>query len=58
MKIIIQRVKSASVTVGEETRSINAGICVLLGIREDDFSADADYIVGKILNSRLFDDAN
>lgn len=59
MKAIIQRVTQASVTVGEETvSSIGRGLCVLLGISIDDTQKDADYIVRKILNLRLFEDEN
>ncbi|KAM3622937.1 uncharacterized protein V6R79_005059 [Siganus canaliculatus] len=59
MRAIIQRVTTASVTVGEEqVSSIGRGLCVLLGISTDDTQRDADYIVRKILNLRLFDDEN
>lgn len=59
MKAIIQRVTQASVTVGEETvSSIGRGLCVLLGISLDDTQKDADYLVRKILNLRLFEDEN
>ncbi|XP_061763644.1 D-aminoacyl-tRNA deacylase 1 isoform X1 [Nerophis ophidion] len=59
MKAIIQRVTRASVTVGDEQiSSIGRGVCVLLGISVDDTHADAEYIVRKILNLRLFEDEN
>lgn len=59
MKAIIQRVTKASVTVGEEQVSaIGRGLCVLLGISMDDTQKDAEYIVRKILNLRLFEDEN
>ncbi|XP_026159070.1 D-aminoacyl-tRNA deacylase 1 [Mastacembelus armatus] len=59
MKAIIQRVTKASVTVGEEqVSSIGRGLCVLLGISVEDTQKDADYIVRKILNLRLFEDEN
>uniref|UniRef100_A0A3B4AL19 D-aminoacyl-tRNA deacylase n=1 Tax=Periophthalmus magnuspinnatus TaxID=409849 RepID=A0A3B4AL19_9GOBI len=59
MKAIIQRVTKASVTVGEEqVSSIGRGLCVLLGISVDDTQKDADYIVRKLLNLRLFEDEN
>ncbi|KAI3352649.1 hypothetical protein L3Q82_019293, partial [Scortum barcoo] len=45
--------------VGEEqVSSIGRGLCVLLGISAEDTQRDADYIVRKILNLRLFDDEN
>ncbi|XP_069023639.1 D-aminoacyl-tRNA deacylase 1 [Embiotoca jacksoni] len=59
MKAIVQRVTGASVTVGEERiSSIGRGLCVLLGISVEDTQKDADYIVRKILNLRLFEDEN
>ncbi|XP_057699733.1 D-aminoacyl-tRNA deacylase 1 isoform X2 [Corythoichthys intestinalis] len=59
MKAIIQRVTRASVTVGGETiSSIGQGLCVLLGISVEDTHTDAEYIVRKILNLRLFEDEN
>ncbi|XP_070683970.1 D-aminoacyl-tRNA deacylase 1 [Pempheris klunzingeri] len=59
MKAIIQRVTKASVTVGEEqVSSIGRGLCVLLGISVEDTHRDAEYIVRKILNLRLFEDEN
>ncbi|XP_054634276.1 D-aminoacyl-tRNA deacylase 1 [Dunckerocampus dactyliophorus] len=59
MKAIIQRVTRASVTVGDaQISSIGRGVCVLLGISVDDTHADAEYIVRKILNLRLFEDEN
>ncbi|AWP06245.1 D-tyrosyl-tRNA(Tyr) deacylase [Scophthalmus maximus] len=57
MKAIIQRVTAATVTVGEEqVSSIGRGLCVLLGISVEDTRKDADYLVRKILNLRLFED--
>ncbi|XP_028273917.1 D-aminoacyl-tRNA deacylase 1 [Parambassis ranga] len=59
MRAIVQRVTKASVTVGEEqVSSIGRGLCVLLGISVEDTQRDAEYIVRKILNLRLFEDEN
>ncbi|KAG7486542.1 hypothetical protein JOB18_033269 [Solea senegalensis] len=59
MKAVIQRVNKAVVTVGEEqVSSIGRGLCVLLGLSTEDTQRDADYIVRKILNLRLFEDEN
>jgi D-tyrosyl-tRNA(Tyr) deacylase len=56
MKAIIQRVASASVIVDEKIiSSIGRGICVLIGIGQDDVDEDIEYIVRKLLNLRLFD---
>lgn len=57
MRAVIQRVAKASVTVGEEVvGSIERGLCVLVGIHKSDTEADRDFIVRKILNTRLFED--
>lgn len=59
MRAVIQRVRQASVTVGDELiSSIGRGLCVLIGIHKNDTPADIEFIVRKILNSRLFEDAN
>jgi len=59
MKAIIQRVTKASVSVGDDTiSSIGRGLCVLLGISRNDTDKDAEFMIRKILNLRLFDDEN
>ncbi|CAB1344617.1 unnamed protein product [Coregonus sp. 'balchen'] len=59
MKAIIQRVTTASVSVGElQISSIGRGLCVLLGISMEDTQKDVNYMVRKILNLRLFEDEN
>ncbi len=58
MKAVIQRVKRCSVEVGERTAgSIEDGLLVLLGIGPDDTGRDADYLLNKIINLRIFEDA-
>ncbi len=59
MRVLIQRVKNASVTVyGEntDTRSIGQGMTILLGIEEADGEDDINWLVNKIVNLRIFDD--
>jgi len=57
MRAVIQRVSRAQVSVGEEVvGKIGAGLLVLLGIAKTDTQADADYLAGKIVGLRLFDD--
>ncbi|MFI3295125.1 MAG: D-aminoacyl-tRNA deacylase [Rikenellaceae bacterium] len=57
MKIVIQRVSEAQLHIGGELySSISGGVVVLLGITHDDTSADADYLVSKMLSLRIFDD--
>jgi D-aminoacyl-tRNA deacylase len=57
MRIVIQRVKEARVEVnGQVTGTISTGLVVLLGIAKNDSYQDADYLVEKILNLRIFPD--
>lgn len=57
MRAVIQRVKSSSVTVDDRViGSIDKGINLLLGIKEDDTEADMDYIINKVVNLRIFED--
>ena len=59
MRVVLQRVKEASVTVNEEiTGKIGAGLLILAGFEAADTSADIDWMVGKILRLRLFSDEN
>lgn len=59
MRSVVQRVSRASVTVdGEITGEIGRGLLVLLGVTHADNDKDADYLVDKIVNLRIFDDAN
>ncbi len=59
MRIIIQRVNKASIKIDDkEERSIAKGIVVLLGIEEKDEVSDADWLISKMLNLRIFDDIN
>jgi D-aminoacyl-tRNA deacylase len=57
MRAVIQRVKSAQVIVNEKIiGSIGFGLLVLLGISREDNRDDADYLVEKTSNLRIFDD--
>ncbi|WP_347219529.1 D-aminoacyl-tRNA deacylase [Chryseobacterium sp.] len=57
MKIVIQRVSEASVKVdGKIVGEIEKGLMLLVGIDENDEKADADWLVQKILNLRIFGD--
>jgi D-aminoacyl-tRNA deacylase len=59
MIAVIQRVSQASVTIENEVvASIHAGILLLLGIEDDDTQEDIDWLSSKIVNLRIFDDAN
>ena len=57
MKVVIQRVTKASVTINNEIyNKIDNGFMVLVGFTEGDNSTDIDYIVKKIVNLRVFVD--
>ncbi|MDQ0784467.1 D-aminoacyl-tRNA deacylase [Chryseobacterium sp. W4I1] len=57
MKIVIQRVSEASVKVdGKIVGEIGKGLMLLTGIDENDEKSDADWLVQKILNLRIFGD--
>ena len=57
MRVVIQRVKEASVTIGGTMRSaIGHGVLVLLGVGHDDGVEDIDWLVKKIAALRIFDD--
>ena len=57
MRAVIQRVKEASVTVGEkEISSIKQGLVVLLGVEKGDSSEDVNFLVNKITGLRIFED--
>lgn len=59
MKVVIQRVKRAKVTVeGKTVGNIDEGLLILLGITHKDTKEKVDYLVNKILNLRIFKDEN
>ncbi|MBP7808194.1 MAG: D-tyrosyl-tRNA(Tyr) deacylase [Bacteroidia bacterium] len=58
MRLIIQRVKSASVTIENAVfSSINSGLMVLVGIEDADDEKDSDWLVQKLTNMRIFSDS-
>lgn len=57
MRLVLQRVKEARVTVRESTvGSIRTGILALVGVSRTDTEADADYLVDKLIGIRIFPD--
>jgi len=59
MKVVIQRVSKASVTIdGLKVASIQSGLLVLLGIVSEDTQEDIDWLCNKIVNLRIFGDEN
>ncbi len=59
MRALVQRVRRASVSVGEEVvGAIGAGLCVLVGVTHTDDLATAKKVATKIWHVRLFDDTN
>ena len=59
MRAVVQRVTRASVTVGDEVvGSIDAGLCVLVGVTHDDDEATAVKLADKLWRLRILDDAD
>lgn len=59
MRIVVQRVKESNVKVDNKiVGKINKGFLVLLGIKSTDNKKDADYLVRKLINLRIFTDEN
>jgi D-tyrosyl-tRNA(Tyr) deacylase len=59
MRIVIQRVSNASVTIEGQVKSkIGKGYLILLGIESTDNQEDIDWLVKKIVGLRVFDDEN
>lgn len=59
MKAVVQRVKNAHVIVDDKMISnIGCGLLVLLGVGNEDTQKDADFLVEKIINLRIFEDEN
>jgi D-tyrosyl-tRNA(Tyr) deacylase len=57
MRLLIQRVSDASVTIGTDVHSsIGNGILALLGIEDTDGREDIDWLVKKLVNLRIFPD--
>jgi D-tyrosyl-tRNA(Tyr) deacylase len=58
MRAVVQRVSSARVEVeGAQVSAIATGLLVLLGVRKGDALADLEWMAEKVLNLRIFDDA-
>ena len=59
MKVVIQRVTRASVTIKQQLfSSISKGMLALVGIQADDTDEDINWLASKIVNLRIFDDEN
>jgi D-tyrosyl-tRNA(Tyr) deacylase len=59
MRAVIQRVKEASVTVDDNvTGSVGQGLLIFLGIEDADNEEDIQWLSGKIVNLRIFDDSD
>ena len=59
MKVVLQRVKEASVTINNQVvAQIDQGLLILVGIVEEDTQEDINWLVNKALNCRIFSDEN
>ncbi len=59
MRVLIQRVKKASVTIEDEIKSsISAGLLIFVGIEDADDQNDIEFLCNKIINLRVFNDEN
>ena len=59
MRIVIQRVNNASVSIDGQVKSaIGPGYIILLGVCEEDTKEDVDWLVHKVIGLRVFDDEN
>ena len=59
MRVVIQRVSRASVTIGNVLKSeIGSGLLVLAGIEEEDDHDDVEWLANKIIQLRIFNDSN
>jgi len=59
MRLLLQRVTEASVTIaGCEKSRIGSGMLILLGIEREDGAADIEWLVGKVLGLRIFEDSD
>lgn len=58
MRLVIQRVREASVTIGSEViSSIEQGLFILVGVENDDTEADMEWLAAKVAGLRIFDDS-
>lgn len=59
MRAVIQRVERASVLINNSiTRNINKGLVILVGFEDADNTEDIEWLTGKIIRLRIFDDEN
>lgn len=59
MRLLIQRVTEASVTIDQKVKSaIEKGLLILVGIENEDDQTDIEWLTRKLLNLRIFDDEN
>ena len=59
MRLVIQRVREASVSIGGTLKSaIGEGLMILVGVCDEDTDEDIDYLCRKVVQMRIFDDEN
>ena len=59
MRLLIQRVKRASVTINNNDKhEISQGMCVFIGVTHNDSTKNADWLAEKLIGLRIFEDEN
>lgn len=59
MRVLIQRVKHASVTINNQLKSkIENGLLIFVGVEDEDQTDDVNWLSNKMVNLRIFDDTN
>lgn len=59
MRVVLQRVSKASVTISQQVKSaISLGLLILVGIEDEDTNEDINWLVKKVSQLRIFDDEN
>jgi D-tyrosyl-tRNA(Tyr) deacylase len=57
VRAVVQRVSRASVVIDQETAAaIGGGLCILLGVAQDDTAGEAERLAGKVARLRIFED--
>jgi D-tyrosyl-tRNA(Tyr) deacylase len=59
MRLVIQRISSGSVTIGQTVvGSAGTGLCIFVGVKNGDSERDSQHLIEKLIHLRVFEDAN